>query len=104
MKAKQKKFEKNREKHEISHNKHRKKVNAWAGISNSEKLKNKYSSFYWEYDQRVICKHYVEIFERNGNKDRKSFELIWDNNLKHTSNLAIEFYKKKFLKNRLTCL
>ena len=68
-----------------------KKVNDWVGMSKSEREKN--LVLYWEYDLGIICKYYGETFEKNGSNDRENFELIWDNSLKHSSNLAKEFYK-----------
>ena len=42
----------------------------------------------------IMEKHLKEMETMAG----KNFELIWDNDTKHTSNLAKEFYKKKHCK------
>ena len=81
-----------REKNGISYNKHGKK-GKYLGRDISKSGKTSIQFFYWEYDQRIICYHYGETFERNGNNDRENFELIWDNDPKHTSYLTKEFYK-----------
>ena len=91
-KAKQRKWRKIGEKHGISYNKHGKKVNAWAGISKGGKTSIQLftENMTKELYVSIMEKHLKEMERMTG----KNFELIWDNDPKHTSNLAKEFYKK----------
>ena len=56
-----------------------KKVNAWAGISNGGKTSIQL------FAENMTKELYVNIMETMAGKN---FEMIWDNDPKHTSNLA----------------
>ena len=70
----------------------KKKVNTWVGISKDGKTSIQL------FTENMTKKLYVSIMEKHLKEMErmivKSFELIWDNDPKHTSNLAKEFYKK----------
>ena len=94
--AKQRKWRKKGEKHGVSYHKYGKKINAWAGISISGK-----TSIYL-FSENMTKELYVKIMEKHLKEMEwiagKKFELICDNDPKHTSNLAKDFYKNNCIR------
>ena len=62
------------------------------------KVEKQVFSFLLKIWPKMIYKYYGEIFERNRNNDRENFELIWNNDPKHTSNLAKSITNKNIVK------
>ena len=92
--AKQRKWRKKGEKHGVSYHKYGKKINVWAGISISRKT----SIYFQKIWQRALCKNYGKHLKEMEWIAGKKFELICDNDPKHTVNLAKDFYKNNCIR------